>query len=69
MPCQPRVCPATVLPPVVLYSDGAFEQGLGTWGSIVVDPVTKRRWVFGGRVPDCLMEKWSAGAGEQVICG
>ena len=65
---QPRVCPATVLPPVVLYSDGAFEQGLGTWGSVVVDQVAKRRWVFGGRVPDCLMEKWSAEAGEQVIC-
>ena len=25
-------CPATVLPPIVLYTDGAFEKSVGIWG-------------------------------------
>ena len=66
--CKPRVCLATVAPPVIVYSDGAFEQGLGTWGSFVIDTVSRHRWVFGGQVPDCLMGKWNVGAGQQVIC-
>ncbi|CAE7779383.1 unnamed protein product [Symbiodinium sp. CCMP2592] len=30
--CRPKRCPATILPPIVLYTDGAFEKGRGTWG-------------------------------------
>ena len=34
----------------------------------MLDPVTSQRWIFGGQVPDCLMKRWHATAGEQVIC-
>ena len=66
--CKLRVCPASVLPPVILYSDGAFEKGIGTWGALMIDPVSSHRWIFGGQVPDRLMQHWHATAGEQVIC-
>ena len=65
---KPRICLATVLPPIVLYSDGAFEKGVGAWGSVVVDRVTNQRWIFSGAVPEDLIQLWHEGAGEQVIC-
>ena len=51
--CQPRVCHAAICPPVVIYTDGAFEDGVGTWGALVVDGQSGSRWLFGGRVPPC----------------
>ncbi|CAE7294808.1 unnamed protein product [Symbiodinium sp. CCMP2592] len=66
--CRPKRCPATILPPVVLYTDGAFEKGRGTWGAILVDAYTSSRWVFGGEVCKPLMDHWGREAGAQVIC-
>ena len=65
---KPRVCHAAVLPPVVIYTDGAFEDDVGTWGVLVVDSHSGSRWLFGGRVPQCLIQHWHASAGDQVIC-
>ena len=64
---KPRICQATVLPPIVLYSDGAFEKGVGAWGSVVVDWVSGQRWIFSGTVPEDLIQLWREGAGEQVF--
>ncbi|CAE7245188.1 unnamed protein product [Symbiodinium sp. CCMP2592] len=66
--CRPKRCPATILPPIVLYTDGAFEKGRGTWGAVLVDACTGSRWVFGGEVYHPLMGHWGKEAGTQVIC-
>ena len=54
--------------PIVIYSDGAFESGKGTWGAFVYDPLDDKRWVFSGTVPEPLLQFWSATVGEQLIC-
>ena len=66
--CKPRVCLASVRQPIVLYTDGAFEGDAGTWGSLLVDPETGARWLFGGQVPQVLIARWREMAGLQVIC-
>lgn len=66
--CRPKRCPASILPPVVLYTDGAFEKNRGTWGAVVVDPCSGSRWILGGEVCQQLMDHWSREAGSQVIC-
>ncbi|CAE7208506.1 unnamed protein product, partial [Symbiodinium sp. CCMP2592] len=66
--CRPKRCPATILPPIVLYTDGAFEKGRGAWGAVLVDAYTGSRWVFGGEVCQPLMGHWGKEAGAQVIC-
>ena len=66
--CKPRVCLASARHPIVLYTDGAFENDVGTWGSLLVDPETGSRWLFGGQVPQPLIDRWHEAAGEQVIC-
>ena len=45
----------------VVYTDGAFEKGRATWGSLVWD----RFW---GEVPPPLLNFWLENAGSQVIC-
>ena len=66
--CKPRVCLASARQPIILYTDGAFENDVGTWGSLLVDPETGDRWLFGGQVPQPLINRWHEAAGEQVIC-
>ena len=66
--CKPRVCLATTRKPIILYTDGAFDDDIGSWGSLVVDPESGVRWLFGGQVPQMLIERWHELAGEQVIC-
>ena len=62
------MCHAATFSPVVIYTDGTFEDDVGTWGVLVVDKRSGSRWLFGGRVPQCLIQHWHAGAGDQVIC-
>ena len=33
-----------------------------------MDPETGSRWLFGGQVPQPLIDRWHEAAGEQVIC-
>ncbi|CAE7416568.1 unnamed protein product, partial [Symbiodinium sp. CCMP2456] len=65
--CRPKKCPASVKPPIVLYTDSAYEKGIATWGAVLVDPCTNARWVFGGTVSDALASHWRQEAGLQVI--
>ena len=57
---RPRACIATVLPPLVLCTDGAYEGNMGSWGALVVDSHSGSRWLFEGH--------WRKHAGKQVIC-
>ena len=52
----------------VIYTDGVFADGIGSWGALAFDPTTNRRLVFAGEVPKCLMEFWQRTVGEQLIC-
>ena len=54
--------------PVIIYTDGAFEQGIATWGALVVDPKTRERLVFAGTVPSVLSKFWLDEVGQQIIC-
>ena len=54
--------------PIIIYSDGAFEKGVGTWGAFVYDQLDNKRWVFAGTVPEVLLRFWSETVGEQLIC-
>ena len=49
------------------FSDAAFEDSVATWGIVVIDPVSGRREVMGGKVDPSLVEFWMQDAGEQVI--
>ncbi|CAE7272894.1 unnamed protein product, partial [Symbiodinium sp. CCMP2592] len=66
--CRPKRCPASVKPPIILYTDGAYEKGVGTWGAVIVDGVTGARWTFGGTVCQQLKDLWERQAGNQIIC-
>lgn len=66
---RPRtISVASVETPIVVYTDGAYEDGVATWGALVIDPVTGTRHVLGGTVPDVLVRHWLRTVGEQVIC-
>ena len=54
--------------PWIIYTDGAYEDGRGTWGALVYDPLTGKRLVFAGEVPAVLTSYWAATVGEQLIC-
>ena len=66
---RPRTVSTTdVRRPVVIYTDGAFGDGLADWGAIVIDPFSDFRCCFAGKVPDFLLEAWHRLIGEQLIC-
>ena len=41
---RPRICQSSLQPPILLYTDGAYEGGEGTWGAIVIDRAHQCRW-------------------------
>ena len=63
----PLQAQASARRPIILYTDGAFENDVGAWGSLLVDPETGDRWLFGGQVPQLLIDRWHEAAGEQVM--
>jgi hypothetical protein len=50
-----------------VFSDGAFENGRGTWGFFIQDSADDTRHVAGGDVPQDLIDFWIKTVGEQVI--
>ena len=65
----PRLLKITDNPsPVIIYTDGSFEDSVGRWGGLVIDATTGFRGVFSGRVPGCLLGHWLREVGSQVIC-
>ena len=65
---RPRTLAARVTPPIILYTDGAYENGAATWGAILLDPSTGARWMFHGTVCRTLCDHWRKHAGQQIIC-
>eukprot|EP00435_Cladocopium_sp_Y103_P018012 s3778_g4.t1 len=60
LPIQPQ--------PVIIYTDGAYDDTGATWGAICLDPVTGTRLCFAGVVPEFLLEAWKHLVGDQLIC-
>ena len=54
--------------PWIVYTDGAYEDGKGTWGALAYGPLTGQKLVFSGEVPSSLISYWTATVGEQLIC-
>ncbi|CAE7259149.1 unnamed protein product [Symbiodinium sp. CCMP2456] len=65
---RPRTLVARVTPPMILYTDGAYESGVATWGAILLDPLCGARWMFHGTVGSALCNYWRVHAGEPIIC-
>ena len=66
---QPREIEVPVQPlPVIIYTDGAFDENRAAWGAIVIDPLTNTRLCFAGAVPSFLLTAWKHLVGEQLIC-
>lgn len=55
-------------PPIIVYTDGAFEDCEGAWGALVIDVATGSREVYHGFVPEVLCEFWLENVGKQIIC-
>ena len=66
---QPRkVSSADILQPIIIYTDGAFGDGLADWGAILLDVATGTRTCYSGTVPSFLLDAWHGLVGEQLIC-
>ena len=66
---EPRiVSKSTPSKPILIYTDGAFENGVATWGALVIDVETGCKWIFSGKVPDFLVQHWLRTVEAQIIC-
>ena len=54
---------------VLVFTDGAVEDDFGsvTYGALLIDQVSSRRFFFGGHVPQLLVDEWRAQGKRQVI--
>eukprot|EP00435_Cladocopium_sp_Y103_P003437 s3690_g1.t1 len=67
---QPRVLSAGgERRPLLVFTDGAWEDSRAGIGAAVVDTATGQCWVWAGVVPDQLLDRWRHTVGEQLICG
>ena len=62
-----KITACDCLPLLHVFSDGAFEDGVATWGFVIVDCSSDSRTISGGTVPHALTEAWLAVVGKQVI--
>ena len=54
--------------PAVIYTDGAYENGNGTWGAVVIIPQLGINAIHWGTVGPVLMEHWTSLGLQQKIC-
>ena len=51
--------------PILIFTDGAYENGLATAGAVVIDGPLRMAYVV--TVPEALIKLWTRVAGEQII--
>lgn len=67
--CQPRVLEAAAeLFPILIFTDGAWEDRVASLGAVVVDTADGTSQVLHGLLPDSLRDLWLKEVGEQLIC-
>ena len=59
--------PEGIVEPVLVFTDAAYENGVATWGIVVLDQVTNLRTALGGNIPSSLVEAWHNLGSDQVI--
>ena len=62
-----RLDPEGVAKPVLVFTDAAYENGVATWGIVVIDPATEVRTALGGEIPASLVDAWHSLGSDQVI--
>ena len=53
--------------PVCIFTDAAFEDGVGTYGIVAFDPASGARLVCGGTIPPYLVDHWRVDSPKQAI--
>ena len=54
--------------PLLLFTDGAWEDGVATAGAVFFDPLSNQGFVCEVEVPDTLVNLWKQDVGDQLIC-
>ena len=54
-------------PPCLVFTDGAYEQGVASCGAVIFSPKLARPLAFGFTVPEWIVDTWRAHGHEQVI--
>ena len=66
---SPRILNSSMITDVVhLWTDGAWESGIAGVGVAVHDCFAGMGWIYEGRVPAKVLDKWKTEVGEQLIC-
>ena len=53
--------------PVLIFTDAAYENGLATCGTVVIDSTTGTRTAMGGNIPKMMVDMWRDLGSQQVI--
>ena len=61
-PCR-RIGAVNVEPPCIVFTDGAYEDGVATAGAIVISPRASQAYVLSFQVPAELTDHW-----KRVLC-
>ena len=67
-----RSCPRFVdcnvgAPPIIVFTDSAFESDVATVGALVVDPELQKSLVYDGAIPRQMVDKWQSKGSKQII--
>ena len=54
--------------PVLVFTDGAWENQAAGIGAVLIDTATNMRWVLAGEVPQQLLDKWQPLVRDQLVC-
>lgn len=54
--------------PAIAYTDGAYEDGVGISGGVVIIPCLGIRAMHWGKVPGVAIEEWKSVGLTQLIC-
>ena len=66
---QPRVIDLAIkTKPLLVFKDASWDGSVARWGFVVTDPLDDTRLVFGGQIPDVLVQHWLRQVGQQIIC-
>ena len=61
--------PMRIKTPVLIFTDGAYENGRATWDAVILNRHTQTADVHHGEVPRALLESWTSLGKEQVLSG
>ena len=54
--------------PLLIYTDGSYEDSVALWGAFVCDLQTGEKRVLSGKVPESIRRHWTIVVGKQIIC-